>query len=391
MLKIIKGIFGVDPTDLLPGVRDTGAFARNPLEGGMMPDLTAKMMIGEGGLRNLEEAGMPQRISSDDLTMATTELQYMGADQFARSTDWLEKGIAIDTNADKSMYEIPDDAVRLLKGKDPKKIKGDIGFLELFKADLLENAYPDIGEIKLRFYDKKDSGAAGSFDPIKNILSINREHPAVKETGLKNTILHEIQHFVQAKEDLTYGDSFALRLSEEPDYVRGAAALKKSLDDNMVRNDIVQMLTKNVGLGFTPTNVQLALKQLAENPTEDTNVVLTRAFGDKNLAEKFMSKAGAYRALRGVFDSKELAEDGYRKAFGKYLSTEGEAWARVTEKSANMTEAERLANPPTNRLDVFQESLIPSRYQELNAEKLRQVQYANPMESSIKSSIPEGL
>jgi hypothetical protein len=386
MLKIVKNIFGIDPMEMVQGLRQ-----QNPLEGGMFPDLTPKMMIGQGGLRNLEEAGMPQSLSADELLMANTDLQYLGADQFGRSTDWLTKGIAIDTNADKTMYEIPDDAVRLLKGKDPAKIKGDIGFLELYKADLLENAYPDIGEVKLRFYDDRNSGNAGGFDPIKNILSINRQHPAVKQTGLKNTILHEVQHFVQAKEDLTYGDSFALRLSEEEDYVRGADALNKALNNNMVRNDIVKLLTDNPNQQFTPTNVQLALKQLAENPTEDTNKVLVRAFGDKTLAEKFVSKAGAYRALRGVFDSKELAEDGYRKAFGKYLNTEGEAWARVTEKSANMTEAERLANPPTNRLDVFQENLTPSRFQQVNADKLKQVKYSDPMESSIQSSIPQGL
>jgi len=48
MLKIVKNIFGIDPMDMLQGLKQT-----NPLEGGMFPDLTPKMMIGEGGLRNL--------------------------------------------------------------------------------------------------------------------------------------------------------------------------------------------------------------------------------------------------------------------------------------------------------------------------------------------------
>lgn len=391
-MAIVQTLFGDILDQFLPKtVRSKTGELNGGITGMLMPEPSKEMMIGQAGLRNLEEAGMPQAVRAEDLALADADLKELGIDQFGRGTDWLGKGVAIDTNADKSMYEIPDDAVRLLKGKDPEKIKGDIGFLELFKADLLENAYPDIGDIKLRFYNEKGSGTAGGYDPIKNILTINREHPAVKGKGLKNTILHEIQHFVQAKENMTYGDSFALRLTEEPDYVSGADALKKSLDNNMVRNDIVKMLTENEGLGFTPTNVQLALKQLADNPTEDTDVVLTRAFGDKTLAEKFKSKSGAYRALRGVFESKELAEDGYRKAFGKYLKTEGEAWARMTEQSADMTGAQRLIKLPTDRLDVPQEDLTTSRYQELNAEKLQKVQYANPMESSIKSSIPEGL
>jgi hypothetical protein len=388
MLKIVKNIFGIDPMDMLQGLKQT-----NPLEGGMFPDLTPKMMIGETGLRNLEAAGMPQSLAADDLAFAKRDFDELGADQFAR-TDWLGKGVEIDVNADKAMYEIPDDEVRLLKGKDPSKIKGDVGFLELYKADLLENAYPDIGDIRLRFIDEPDSNTAGGYDPVKNILVINRDHNYVKQNGLKKTILHEIQHFVQAKEGLTFGDSFAMRLAEEEDYILGAEALKKSLDNNMVRNDIVKMLTENPNQGFTPTNVQLAIKQLADNPTEDAKAVLTKAFGDKTLADKFISKTGAYPALRGVLESKELAEDGYRTAFKKYTQTGGEAFANATMVRGDMNEAQLRPRPA--REDIAAQGfdvndLLPSTFQRENADALRQVQYTNPMESSIQSSIPKGL
>lgn len=388
MLKIVKNIFGIDPMDMVQGLRQ-----QNPLEGGMFPDLTPKMMIGEGGLRNLEEAGMPQSLKAEDLAFAKRDFEELGADQFAR-TDWLGKGVEIDVNADKVMYEIPDNEVRLLKGKDPEKIKGDIGFLELYKADLLENAYPDIGDMRLRFVDDPKSNTAGGYDPVQNVLVINRKHDYVKENGLKKTILHEVQHFVQAKEGLTFGDSFAMRLGEEEDYVLGAEALKKSLDNNMVRNDIVKMLTENPNQGFTPTNVQLAIKQLADNPTEDAKSVLTKAFGDKTLADKFISKSGAYPALRGVLESKEMAEDGYRNAFKKYTGTAGEAFANSTMVRGEMTEPQLRANPARNEIaaqgfDVNE--LLPSSFQRVNADALRQAQYADPMESSIQSSIPKGL
>jgi hypothetical protein len=351
------------------------------------------MMIGESGLRNLEEAGMPQSLSVGDLGFAKRDFDELGADQFAR-TDWLGKGVEIDVNADKVMYEIPDNEVRLLKGKDPEKIKGDIGFLELYKADLLENAYPDIGEMKLRFIDDPKSNTAGGFDPVQNVLVINRKHNYVKENGLKKTILHEVQHFVQAKEGLTFGDSFAMRLAEEEDYVLGSEALKKSLDNNMVRNDIVKMLTENPNQGFNPTNVQLAIKQLADSPTEDAKAVLTKAFGDKTLADKFISKSGAYPALRGVLESKEMAEDGYRNAFKKYTGTAGEAFSNATMVRGEMTEPQLRANPARNEIaaqgfDV--NTLLPSTFQRVNADALRQAQYTDPMESSIQSSIPKGL
>jgi hypothetical protein len=391
MLKIVKNIFGIDPTDMIQGLKQT-----NPLEGGMFPDLTPKMMIGQGGLRNLESAGMNQPVSAEDLMMARYDLQTLGADQFAEKTDWLGKGVEIDVNADKAMYEIPDDAVRLLKGKDPSKIKAntDIGFLEMFKADLLENAYPEIGDIKLRFIDDAESGTAGGFDPVQNVLVINRENPYVKENGIKKVALHEVQHFVQAKEGLTFGDSFAMRLAEEQDYVLGSEALKKSLDNNMVRQDLAKMLTENDKLGFTATNTQLAIKALADNPTEDKKAVLTRAFGDAALADKFISKTGAYPALRGIIESKEMAEDGYRSAFKKYTGTGGEAFANATMNRGDMNREQRLANPVRNEIasqgfDV--NTLLPSTFQRERAADLEQVRYADPMESSIQSSIPKGL
>lgn len=393
-MAIVQTLFGDILDQFLPKtVRSKTGELNGGITGMLMPEPSKEMMIGQAGLRNLEEAGMPQQVKSDELAQALMDYKELGDDQFAR-TDWLGKGVEIDVNADKTMYEIPDNEVRLLKGKDPEKIKGDVGFLELYKADLLENAYPDIGELKLRFYDDPKSSSAGGFDPVENVLTINRKHPYVKENGLKPTILHEVQHFVQAKEGLTFGESLAMRLAEEEDYVLGTTALNKSLDNNMVRSDLAKMLIENEKLGFTPTNVQLAIKQLAENPTEDMNRVLTRAFGDKTLAEKFVSKVGAYPALRGVIESKELAEEGYRSAFRKYSSTGGEAFANATMVRGEMNQQQLNANPARNAVtqqgfDVA--NLLPSSFQRERANELQQVQYANPMESSIKSSIPEGL
>lgn len=393
-MAIVQTLFGDILDQFLPkSVRSKTGELNGGITGMLMPEPSKEMMIGQAGLRNLEEVGMPQQVRSDELAQALMDYKDLGDDQFAR-TDWLGKGVEIDVNADKTMYEIPDNEVRLLKGKDPEKIKGDVGFLELYKADLLENAYPDIGELKLRFYDDAKSSSAGGFDPVENVLTINRKHPYVKENGLKPTILHEVQHFVQAKEGLTFGESLAMRLAEEQDYVLGTNALNKSLDNNMVRSDLAKMLVENEKLGFTPTNVQLAIKQLAENPTEDMNRILTRAFGDKTLAEKFISKVGAYPALRGIIESKELAEEGYRSAFRKYSSTGGEAFANASMVRGEMNQQQLNADAARNEiarqgLDVA--NLLPSSFQRERANELRQVQYADPMESSIKSSIPEGL
>lgn len=381
MLKIVKGIFGIDPTDMLQGLKQT-----NPLEGGMFPDLTPKMMIGEGGLSNLEKAGMPQGVSSADLAMARMDLEQLGQTQFERSTDWLSKGVEIDTNANKAMYEIPDDAVRVRSGRDINKVK-EAGFSEIFKADLLENAYPDIADVKLKFKDEPNSNSAGGFDPVANVLTINRAHPYVKDNGLKKTVLHEVQHFVQAKEGLTYGENFALRLSEEPDYQAGKKFLDKALMSPQVGNDLVKMLTDNPKVGFNAANAQLAIKALADNPTEDALQVLSRTLGSKDMAEKFISKAGAYPALRGVLESKALAEEGYRSAFKKYTNVEGEGWANLAMNSSEMTAAQRAENTARQRMIAqgnIPGEMNPSRFQEVKGDLLKGLAYTDPTQSSIQ-------
>ncbi len=381
MLKIVKGIFGIDPMEMVQGLKRT-----NPLEGGMFPDLTPKMMIGEGGLANLEKAGMPQGVSAEDLALARMDLEQLGQTQFEKSTDWLGKGVEIDTNANKAMYEIPDDQVQVRAGRDIKKLK-EAGFSEVFKADLLENAYPDIADIKLKFYDDPKSSSAGGFDPVKNELTINRSNSYVKENGIKKTVLHEVQHFVQAKEGLTYGENFATRLAEEPDYQMGKQYLDKALTNPQVANDLVKMLTDNPKVGFNAANAQLAVKALADNPTEDALVVLSRSLGSKDMAEKFVSKAGAYPALRGLLESKALAEDGYRSAFKKYTNVEGEGWANLAMNSSDMNAQQRMENTARERMIAqgnIPGEMLPSRFQELRGDALKGLAYSDPTQTTIQ-------
>lgn len=377
MLKIVKGIFGIDPTDMLQGLKQT-----NPLEGGMFPDLTPKMMIGEGGLSNLEKAGMPQRLSSEDLAMAQFDLNSLGKEGTEAKTDWLKKGVEIDPLADKVMYEIPDNEVRLLKGRKLEDLNGEYGFSELFKADLLINAYPDLENLKINIINKPKSNTAGSFDPINNVLVLNRGHDYIKK-DIKKTLLHEVQHFVQEKENFTRGESFPLRLLDEQDYVLGTKAMKKALTSDLTSKDLAKMLVENEGLNFNATKVQQAMVALAEKPDQKTEEVLQNVFGSKEMAEKFISRAKQYPALKGFLESKELAEEGYLKAFDKYQKVAGEQFANATAARGNMTADEIYFAPNAYRNDLLSpDNMLPSLFTQ---------KFANPAESSIKSSIPQGL
>lgn len=387
MLKIVKNIFGIDPMDMIQGLRQT-----NPLEGGMFPDLTPKMMIGEGGLRNLEAAGMPQRLSTDDLAMAQFDLESLGKEGVESKTDWLKRGVEIDPLADKVMYEIPDDEVRLLKGRKLENLKGDYGFSELFKADLLTNAYPDLEDLKIRIVNDPKSSSAGGFDPVENILLINRGHEYVKQ-DIKKTLLHEVQHFVQGKENFTRGENFKLRLGEEEDYVLGTESMKKALTSSVTAKDLAKMLTENQGLNLNAANVQRAMAALADNPGFKTEEILRETLGNKEMAEKFISRAKQYPALKGFLESKELADEGYVKAFDKYQRVAGEQYANATAARGDMNQDQLLARQVRNDM-LDPNNMLPSSLQQRQAAlkaMQSQEQITDPMQSSIQSSIPQGL
>lgn len=391
-MAIVQTLFGDILDQLLPkGVRSKTGELNGGITGMLMPDPTKEMMIGSAGLRNLEEAGMPQRLSTDDLAMAQFDLESLGKEGVETKTDWLKRGVEIDPLADKVMYEIPDNEVRLLKGKKLENLEGEFGFSELFKADLLTNAYPDLEDLKIKIINKPKSSSAGGFDPVENVLVLNKGHDYVKK-DFKKTLLHEVQHFVQEKENFTRGENFKLRLSEEEDYVKGVAAMEKAIGSKYVVDSLAKLLVESEGLNFKAGSVQKAMTDIVNNPGMDTKKILEESFQSKEMAQKFLSRMKQYPALFGFLESKELADMGYVQAFNKYQRVAGEQFANATGARGELNQDELLM--PFNR---YRDSLLDpnnmlpsSLYQRKDALQGMQ-NFADPMESSIQSSIPKGL
>lgn len=381
-MSIVAGLFrSVFPT-LMDNLSAQGVIRPREGGGGLIP----QMMIGEGGLRNLEKAGVDLPMKADDLAMAQFDLESIGRRGIEEKTDWLQRGVEIDPNAEKVMYEIPDDEVRMLKGRDPNKLEGEYGFTELFKADLLTNAYPEIEDLVVKVVNEPKSSRAGGFDPVKNVLVINRGHDYVKENGLKRTVLHEVQHFVQEKENFTRGESFATRLNEEEDYVLGSTAMAKALQSDVTASDLARMLTNEKGLNFSAAKVQEAMQAIAANPGVDTKKIVETILGTKEMADKFISRANQYPALRGFLESKEMADEGYIKAFDKYQRVTGEQFANATMNRADMNAAQRMERPVRQDL-LDPNTMLPSSFQA----QMAQQNVVDPNVSSIQSSIPQGL
>jgi len=384
-MSIVAGLFrSVFPT-LADNLSAQGVIRPREGGGGLIP----QMFIGGTGVNNLKKAGVDLPVTLDDLAMAEFDAKTLGREA-AMERGVIKEGIEIDPLADKAMYEIPDDEVRLLKGRDPEKLKGEYGFSELFKADLLTNAYPEISEVRINVYHDPKSSKVGGFDPLENTLIINASHPYIKENGFKKTVLHEVQHFIQAKEGFTMGEKFDLRLQEEPDFAMGVTAMQKALNSPMTANDLAKMLTESKGLNFSAAAVQKAMADLAASPGESTQKVLERTLGNKEMADKFLTRARQYPALRGFLESKEMADEGYVKAFDKYQRVAGEQYANATMNRSELSAEQRLQRPVAQDL-LAPNAMLPSSFAANQGEALKQVQYADPFASSIQSTIPEGL
>jgi len=174
------------------------------------PSLVPEMFIGREGISNLGAAGIT------DAPALTKTLEDAQRDWFrlpAEEWDALypKQGIAFDPVANKAMLEISDKNVDLRKGIDLNKIPENevLAFDEVFKADTLKKAYPDIEDVTVSFIDDPVSSRLAAYAPEQNMILFNRQHPDWRQADTPVKVaLHEIQHYVQGKELFTQGESF---------------------------------------------------------------------------------------------------------------------------------------------------------------------------------------
>lgn len=383
MLNIVKGIFGIDPTDMLQGLKH-----KNPLEGGMFPDLTPKMF---GGSEAAGRIGKDFNISPELLDQAAAEWKKLDPAEWAAKYN--PQGINMDVPSGKAMFEFPDNEVQLLKGKDPfdpKQFPDNkaFGINEIVKTDLLNKAYPEMEDIKVKFVtDPERAGSNGTFDPQDNILTLNRAADKVKEVGIIPTMLHEIQHYIQGREMLTQGESFRIRLQDYPDFGLAAKSMQKAIGSKALGLDVFQ-LAKNSDL--TATDMINSLSVLAENPGVDTKAQLVKLLGDKK-AKEFLDKSKNYKALEGFFADKDMAKEAVDSAFKDYINVAGEAYARSTADRRNLTMGERKELPAMQMLDVPFSGLTTSKAGAILDKRMGRQSVVNPLESSITDTTAQGL
>lgn len=321
------------------------------------PSLVPEMFIGREGISSLGEAGMI------DAPAATNLLENAQRDWFKLPAEEWDKlygkeAIAFDPVANKAMLEISDKNVDLRKGVDLNKIPENeiLAFDEVFKADVLKKAYPDIEDVTVSFIDDAVSPRLAAYAPEQNMILFNRQHPDWKkeDTPVK-VALHEIQHYVQGKELFTRGESFTGVLNQNESYNQASSSLTKAITQSPADS---LRFGKTEGLGFNPDNVAEAIAALSKPDGLSARKSLEQSFRDKQMVEKFIAKASNYPTLSTALQAKDQASQGYNKAVADYMKVAGEVFARQTEQRRGLSATERAANPAMRAIETDPQNMM---------------------------------
>lgn len=352
-MGIVTGLFRQLAPDLIDSLEAQGVVKAGSgmFDSKATPSHVPEMFIGGEGISNLAKHGMI------DEAAATTALSDAQKDWFRLpSQDWMKKwadsGIAFDPVANKAMMEISDQNVNLKKGIDIQKLpeKDVYGFDELFNAETLKKAYPDIGDVKIGFKNEANSPRLAAFDELNNVVYFNRLSPAWKPSEVKSNMLHEVQHFVQGKELFTKGEGFQNVLQNNVDFQSVTADLDKLVAQSAP--DAIKFVKQNKELNFNTDNVSEALGSLVARDGKTAEQALSAEFKSKEMAKKFINAAANDPKISKILMAKDVASQEYQRSAGDYMRVAGETFARQTGERADMSAQERLVNPAMRNIDV---------------------------------------
>jgi hypothetical protein len=316
------------------------------------PSLVPEMFIGGEGISSLGEAGM---INAPAATKLLEDAQRDWFKLPAEEWDNLygKQAVAFDPVANKAMLEISDKNVDLRKGVDLNKIPENevLAFDEVFKADVLKKAYPQIEDVTVSFIDDPVSSRLAAFAPQQNMILFNRQHPDWKQADTPVKVaLHEIQHYIQGEELFTMGDSFEAALKQNQLYQYASTNLGKAIAQSVPES--LQFAKQYKGVGFNKDDVIDAVAGFSAKDGLSARASLSKAFNSKEMADKFIANSQNYPALAAAVKSKDESSVGYKEAVSDYMRVAGEVFARQTEQRRGMSATERAANPAMQAIET---------------------------------------
>lgn len=362
-MSIVGSLFRMVAPGVVDNLEAQGLFRGSSR---VMPSLVPEMFIGREGITNLGEAG----IANTDTAMKL--LDDAERDWFnIPAEEWMKKypsqAIAYDPVARKAMLEISDKNVDLRSGVDLNKIPANevLTFDEIFKADVLKKAYPDIEDVTVSFIDDPRSSRLAAYAPKENMILFNRQHPDwQKEDTPVRVALHEIQHYVQGKELFTKGESFTTVLDQNESFVQPQQSLAKLIGEAVNSGEVNRFAKEQVGfdsdtlsgvIGSMASKDGLSARRAAEKAFREEGKSPAQA---KALTDKFIAQAQKYPSLEALLNTKNQASQAYNQSVADYMKVAGEVFARQTEQRRGMSGLERLATPAMREIETDPQNRI---------------------------------
>lgn len=204
-------------------------------------------------------------------------------------------------------------------------------------------AYPDLADMPVALATDMDNSVWGSFSPSANLIELN-EKALRNPEDMANTLVHEVQHAIQAREGFAGGgNAEAFKVDEN-----GLVEIGKQLMDNRLAE---------AQATFNAASPELQNKMRAMN-----RAIIARDFDKLEELESALTEEEAkvweqYDWLRG--EALTLKEEGRQVSPDTaYRSIRGEVEARNTAKRRHMTYEERLASLATVTEDVARKDQI---------------------------------
>jgi hypothetical protein len=375
------------------------------------PSLVPEMFIGREGISNLGAAG----VIGDTSTVLKTLDEAKTARLLMDETDWNKtygsQGIAFDDPAMQAMLEISDKNVSLKKGINLSTLpSGDYyEFDELVNAQTLTKAYPELSTVKVTFKDNPTRTAVAGYSPTNNLIEFNRKSPFWDSTDPVGTLLHEVQHYVQQRENFTQGESFSGTLKDNQVFQNTLGALQEKF--KATTPAVLQFLKEkaNKDRGFNVDNVVEALTALAPSKTSmlfaDAETALASGFRSKEMAKKFINAVNEkksdgslkYPDLNDIVFLKDMNSAAYNTAAGDYMRVAGETFARETDKRRFLTAEERTQYPAMRSInedkanrayDITTQNLTAARPEQPT---VTQAAMADPFQMQVPQSTIPGI
>lgn len=232
---------------------------------------------------------------------------------------------------------------------------------EVLGHQSLYEQYPEAADIEVQVVE--GLGAHAMFSPSRNAIQIDLTTMRLADAGdttmLRSRVLHEVQHWIQDKEDLIPGFNDDLLIDPN---VRA----EKEAADTFMSNFLASVKPED-RVEFLPTNILKQWAALMESDAYPTDEAKARAFVDGMFAASSSNAsvralATRYRALNtAVIRADAAYKQQMDAAWDAYERDYGETEARNTELRSNISQEamDASANPNPESSMQYAEFEVP--------------------------------